>query len=121
MGIDAFSRKFAGDLRGTQTEARRCMPISPPASSPKMTALPQAGPTPASSFHGRAWVQFGGQAHPRAKLGRNAEISRAIEAANSDYLWKNKSGIPYGDWLSPEGCDGRRPARDCLLGHMTPR
>jgi alpha-L-rhamnosidase len=27
----------------------------------------------------------------------------AIEHANPDYLWKNQSGIAFGDWLSPEG------------------
>src|SRR5437879_10456589 len=27
----------------------------------------------------------------------------AIETANPDYLWKKNYGIPFGDWLSPEG------------------
>src|SRR5439155_11604658 len=27
----------------------------------------------------------------------------AIESANPDYLWKKNYGIPFGDWLSPEG------------------
>ena len=27
----------------------------------------------------------------------------AIDAANPDGLWKHASGIPYADWLSPEG------------------
>ena len=27
----------------------------------------------------------------------------AINAANPDGLWKNESGTPFGDWLSPEG------------------
>jgi alpha-L-rhamnosidase len=27
----------------------------------------------------------------------------AIQAANPDGLWKHESGIPFGDWLSPEG------------------
>jgi alpha-L-rhamnosidase len=27
----------------------------------------------------------------------------AIAAANPDGLWRNESGTPYGDWLSPEG------------------
>jgi alpha-L-rhamnosidase len=27
----------------------------------------------------------------------------AIDAANPDGLWKNEAGIPFGDWLSPEG------------------
>ena len=39
----------------------------------------------------------------RAELGRDGEVSGAIDAANPDGLWKNESGIPFGDWLSPEG------------------
>jgi alpha-L-rhamnosidase len=27
----------------------------------------------------------------------------AIEKANPDGLWKHEAGIPFGDWLSPEG------------------
>ena len=27
----------------------------------------------------------------------------AIETANPDDLWRNQSGTPFGDWLSPEG------------------
>ena len=27
----------------------------------------------------------------------------SIEADNPDYLWKKNYGIPFGDWLSPEG------------------
>jgi alpha-L-rhamnosidase len=27
----------------------------------------------------------------------------AIQAANPDFLWKKDYGIPFGDWLSPEG------------------
>ncbi len=27
----------------------------------------------------------------------------AIAAANPDGLWEKESGIPFGDWLSPEG------------------
>ncbi len=27
----------------------------------------------------------------------------AIHSANPDFLWKKDSGIPFGDWLSPEG------------------
>jgi alpha-L-rhamnosidase len=27
----------------------------------------------------------------------------AIQASNPTYLWKTGSGIPFGDWLSPEG------------------
>lgn len=27
----------------------------------------------------------------------------AIEAANPDFLWRKKYGIPFADWLAPEG------------------
>jgi len=27
----------------------------------------------------------------------------AIQGANTDYLWKKNYGIPFADWLAPEG------------------
>jgi alpha-L-rhamnosidase len=35
----------------------------------------------------------------------------AIEKANPDGLWKHDAGIPFGDWLSPEG-----PTQHALVG-----
>jgi alpha-L-rhamnosidase len=50
-----------------------------------------------------SWLQTG----DTSVIDQNWDAMRkyldAIETANPDGLWQVKSGIPFGDWLSPEG------------------
>ncbi|HTM35205.1 MAG TPA: family 78 glycoside hydrolase catalytic domain [Terriglobales bacterium] len=103
MGIDTFSRKFAGDLRGTQTAEMPMYAHFAPGVFSENDGFAAGWADAGVIIPWTAWVQFG----DKRILEQNWDAMRnylgAIEAANPDYLWKNKFGIPYGDWLSPEG------------------
>ena len=100
--LAAFSRKFAGDMRGTQVGTPYYGIFAPG------TSKPNAGTGAAWSDAGviipyTSWLQTG----DTSIIDENWEAMRtytdAIEAANPDNLWRNQSGTPFGDWLSPEG------------------
>ncbi len=102
MGLAAFSRKFAGDMRGSQVDSPYYGIYSPG------TSVPHSGSGAGWSDAGviipwTSWLQNG----DTRIIGQNwAAMTRyldAIQAANPDYLWKNEGGTPFGDWLSPEG------------------
>jgi len=103
MGIDAFSRKFAGDLRGTQTDATPMYAHFAPGVFSENDGFAAGWADAGIIVPWTAWVQFGDKRILEQNWDAMRRYLAAIEAANPDYLWKNKSGIPYGDWLSPEG------------------
>jgi alpha-L-rhamnosidase len=102
MDLAAFSRKFAGDMRGTQFDTPYYGNYSPG------TSRPNVG-------HGAGWSDAG-VIIPWTEWLDSGDISiieqnwaamnkylDAIDAKNPDGLWKNDSGSAFGDWLSPEG------------------
>jgi len=103
MGIDAFSRKFAGDLRGTQTAEVPMYAHFAPGVFSENDGFAAGWADAGVIIPWTAWVQFGDKRILEQNWDAMQNYLGAIEAANPDYLWKNKSGIPYGDWLSPEG------------------
>jgi alpha-L-rhamnosidase len=102
MDLAAFSRKFAADMRGSQVGSPYFGIFSP-------------GTTHAWSGFGAGWSDAGVvipwtswlQTGDTSMIDQNWEAMQkylnAIEAANPNGLWKNEQGIPFGDWLSPEG------------------
>ncbi len=51
-----------------------------------------------------SWIQTGDKESRSKKTGQAMEkYLAAIQASNPDYLWRKNYGIPFGDWLSPEG------------------
>jgi alpha-L-rhamnosidase len=50
-----------------------------------------------------SWIQNGDQEIIQQNWDGMSKYLAAILAANPDYLWKNNGGIPFGDWLAPEG------------------
>ena len=50
-----------------------------------------------------SWLQTGDTSMIEQNWDAMQKYLNAIEAANPDGLWKNDSGTPFGDWLSPEG------------------
>ncbi len=50
-----------------------------------------------------AWLQTGDTTIIEQNWAAMTKYLDAIAAANPDLLWKNESGTPFGDWLSPEG------------------
>ena len=102
MDLAAFSRKFAGDMRGTQVGTPYFGIYSPG------TAQPNSGFGAGWSDAGvvipwTSWLQNGDTSVIEENWAAMEKYLNAIEAANPDGLWEHASGIPFGDWLSPEG------------------
>jgi alpha-L-rhamnosidase len=102
MGLAAFSRKFAGDMRGTQAGTAFYGIYSPG------TARENAGWGAGWSDAGiivpwTSWLQNGDTSIIDQNWAAMNKYLDAIEAANPDDLWKNDGGNEFGDWLSPEG------------------
>lgn len=102
MGLAAFSRKFAEDMRGTQAGTPYFGIYAPG------TAQAASGSGAGWSDAGvvipwTSWLQTGDVSAIEQNWTAMERYLNAIEAANPDGLWKSESGIPFGDWLSPEG------------------
>ena len=100
--LAAFTRKFAGDERGTQVGTPYYGIIAPG------TAKAAPGVAAAWSDAGviipwTSWLQTG----DTSVIDENWQAMRkyvdAIDARNPGGIWHNDSGIPFGDWLSLEG------------------
>jgi len=103
MDIDAFSRKFAGDLRGTQTAETPMYAHFAPGVFSENDGFAAGWADAGVIIPWTAWVQFGDKRILEQNWDAMQKYLGAIEAVNADYIWKNKFGTPYGDWLSPEG------------------
>jgi len=102
MDLAAFSRKFAGDMRGTQVGKPYFGIYSPG------TATPNAGFAAGWSDAGviipwTSWLQTGDTSIIQENWAAMEKYLNAIESNNPDGLWIHEAGTPYGDWLSPEG------------------
>ncbi|MFZ1087337.1 MAG: family 78 glycoside hydrolase catalytic domain [Terracidiphilus sp.] len=102
MDLAAFSRKFAGDMRGTQVGTPYYGIYSPG------TVAPNAGFAAGWSDAGviipwTSWLQSGDTSIIDENWAAMEKYLNAINEANPDGLWKHDSGIPFADWLSPEG------------------
>jgi len=102
MDLAAFSRKYAGDIRGTQA-GTPYFGIYAPGTATR-SANSGAGWSDAGVIiPWTSWIQTGDTSVIEQNWAAMEKYLKAIEAANPDGLWKNESGIPFGDWLSPEG------------------
>lgn len=102
VDLAAFSRKFSADMRGTQAGTSFYGIYAPG------TAKPNMGHGPGWSDAGvvipyTAWLQSGDTSIIDQNWASMQKYLEGIAAANSDWIWKNEIGIPFGDWLSPEG------------------
>jgi len=102
MDLAAFSRKFAGDMRGTQAGTPYYGTYSPG------TVSPNPGYAAGWSDAGviipwTSWLQSGDTSVIDENWTAMEKYLNAIDAANPEGLWKHDSGIPFADWLSPEG------------------
>jgi alpha-L-rhamnosidase len=102
MDLAAFSRKYARDLRGTQSGTAMYGIYAPG------TTKPNPGYGPGWSDAGvivpwTSWIQTGDATIIDQNWEGMERYLAAIEADNPDHLWKKNSGIAFGDWLSPEG------------------
>ena len=49
------------------------------------------------------WIQYGNKRTIEQNWEGMEKYLAAIQTDNPDFLWKKNYGIPFGDWLSPEG------------------
>jgi alpha-L-rhamnosidase len=102
MDLASFSRKFATDMRGTQVGTPFYGVYAPnPTKGPggKGAGWSDAGVI----IPWTSWLQTGDKSIIEENWAAMEKYLDAIAAANPDGLWRNESGTPYGDWLSPEG------------------
>jgi alpha-L-rhamnosidase len=102
MDLTAFSRKFGADLRGTQVGTDMYGIFAPGTSSPNPgygTGWSDAGVI----IPWTSWIQTGDKKIIEENWEGMGKYLAAIQAANTDYLWKKNYGIPFADWLAPEG------------------
>jgi alpha-L-rhamnosidase len=102
MDLTQFSKKFAADIRGTQVGTEKYGIFAPG------TSQPSPGYGAGWSDAGvivpwTAWIQSGDTTVIEENWDAMEKYLGSIAADNPDYLWKKNSGIPFGDWLSPEG------------------
>ena len=102
MDLAAFSRKFARDMRGTQAGTSMYGIYAPG------TASENSGFGPGWSDAGiiipwTSWLQTGDTSVIDQNWDAMEKYLAGIAAVNPDGLWKNDGGIPFGDWLAPEG------------------
>ncbi|HEX7728198.1 MAG TPA: family 78 glycoside hydrolase catalytic domain [Terracidiphilus sp.] len=102
MDLAAFTRKFAGDMRSTQAGTPYYGIYAPG------TAQANMGKGAGWSDAGviipwTSWLQTGDTRVVEQNWAAMEKYVAAIEAANPNGLWMKESGIPFGDWLSPDG------------------
>ena len=102
MDLTTFSRKFGADLRGTQVGTDMYGIFAPG------TNIPNPGYGTGWSDAGvvipwTSWIQTGDKQVVEENWAGMEKYLAAIQAANPDYLWKKNYGIPFADWLAPEG------------------
>lgn len=98
----AFSRKFAADLRGTQAGTPYYGIVAP--GSVVSSESSAAGWSDAGVIvPWTSWLQSGDNRIIEQNWDAMEKYLNAIEQANPDGLWQHDAGIPFGDWLSPEG------------------
>jgi alpha-L-rhamnosidase len=108
MDLSQFSKKFAGDVRGTQAGTAMYGIFAPGTSTPNPGF--GAGWSDAGVIiPWTAWLQSGDTRVIEQNWDAMEKYLAAIEAESPDHIWR-KSGIPFGDWLSPE-----RPTKQALV------
>jgi alpha-L-rhamnosidase len=102
MDLITFSRKFGADLRGTQVGTDMYGIFAPGTNTPNPgygTGWSDAGVI----IPWTSWIQTGDRQVIEENWAGMEKYLAAIQATNPDYLWKKNYGIPFADWLAPEG------------------
>jgi len=102
MDLAPFSRKFGADLRGTQVGTDMYGIFAPGTITPNPgygTGWSDAGVV----IPWTSWIQTGDKKVVEENWAGMEKYLAAIQAGNPDFLWKKNYGIPFADWLAPEG------------------
>jgi alpha-L-rhamnosidase len=102
MDLATFSRKFAADLRGTQAGSP-FFGIYAPGTANSASNSGAGWSDAGVIIPWTSWLQSGDTSIIDQSWSSMEKYLDAIAAANPEGLWKKDAGIPYGDWLSPEG------------------
>jgi alpha-L-rhamnosidase len=102
MDLAAFSRKFGGDMRGTQVDSPY-FGIYSPGTAKENTGFAAGWSDAGVIIPWTSWLQTGDTSVIDQNWPAMEKYLAAIEAHNPDGLWVHESGIGFGDWLSPEG------------------
>ena len=103
MDLTAFSRKFAGDLRGTQAGSPYFGIYAPGTASEHSSGSGAGWSDAGVVIPWTSWLQTGDMRVIAENWAAMEKYLAAIEKKNPDGLWAKDSGIPFGDWLAPEG------------------
>jgi alpha-L-rhamnosidase len=102
MDLAAFSRKYAGDMRGTQIGTPYFGIFAP--GTTRQTSGSGAGWSDAGVvIPWTSWLQTGDTSVIEQNWAAMEKYLNAIDAANPEGLWEHEGGTHFGDWLSPEG------------------
>ena len=102
MDLAAFTRKYTADIRGTQA-GTPIYGIYAPGTAKENMGTGAGWSDAGVIIPWTSWLQNGDTKVIEQNWDAMEKYLAAIDAANPDGLWKNLSGIPFGDWLSPEG------------------
>lgn len=102
MALGPFSRKFSRDLRGTQVGTPMYGIYAPGVQTPN-AGFAMGWSDAGVIIPWTAWLQTGDVRIAAENWDAMNSYLEAIRAANPDFLWKNKIGIPFADWLAPGG------------------
>lgn len=102
MNLAAFSRKFSGDVRGTQA-GTPYFGIYAPGTAQRSSSSGAGWSDAGVIIPWTSWLQTGDTSVIDQNWTAMEKYIGAIESDNPGGLWKHNSGIPFGDWLSPEG------------------
>ena len=102
MDLAAFSRKYSADMRGTQA-GTPIYGIFAPGTVSSVSGSGAGWSDAGVIIPWTSWMQTGDISIIEQNWGAMQKYLTAIEEANPDGLWKELSGTPFGDWLSPEG------------------
>ena len=102
MDLAAFSRKYSGDMRGTQA-GTPIYGIFAPGTVSSVSGSGAGWSDAGVIIPWTSWLQTGDTSIIEQNWNAMQKYLAAIEEANPDGLWQKLSGTPFGDWLSPEG------------------
>ncbi len=100
MDLNAFTQKYAGDLRGTQVGTSMYGIFAPGTDTPNPgfgTGWSDAGVI----IPWTGWIQTGNRLIIDQNWDAMKKYLAAIQKQNPNYLWRVGFGIPFGDWLTP--------------------
>ncbi len=106
MDVDAFTRRFMGDVRAAQTPGGGFPDVTP------FELIWDGSPGWADAGVILPWTlyrQYGDTGVITENWEAMTRWLKHIGDANPDLIWRKKRGIDYGDWLAPDAVNPKDP------------